>query len=114
MRRSMVSVVFVLIALCASTAPGGHKPGDWGSVECRQAQIDAQVLVAVRGPFRNHGHLGYVKHGRSASEQLVRARSNHRTSVSSFRREISWRSPVLRCGLSAINENKLLELGGAR
>ena len=57
MRRSMVSAVFVLIALCASAAPGGHKPGDEGSVECRQAQLDAQTLVAEHGPFKNHGQL---------------------------------------------------------
>jgi hypothetical protein len=69
---SIIGLSFIILPQAAAQRPGGL-----GTVECRDAQLQIQETVEMKGPYRNHGKL---------------VRTAVRAVISSKRaRKISWR-----------------------
>ena len=53
-----IGVVFAMVAVMGlSTTLIAQEPGDVGTTECREVQIDAQDAVADGMPYKNHGQM---------------------------------------------------------
>jgi hypothetical protein len=53
-----IGVMVAMVAVIGlSTTLVAQEPGDVGSAECREVQLDAQAAVEDGGPYKNHGQM---------------------------------------------------------